>query len=88
MRLSYTIQKHKLEFTKPAKTSRNTFKSRDIYIIHLKDELSGKVGMGESAPLSLLSVDDIPNYEQVLKEKVDFFENSKKTDQEITTVNR
>ena len=73
MRLSYTIQKHKLEFTKPAKTSRNTFKSRDIYIIHLKDELSGKVGMGESAPLSLLSVDDIPNYEEVLKEKVDFF---------------
>lgn len=73
MQLSYTITKHTLEFIKPAKTSRNTFKTRDIYKIELTDNLSGKVGVGEAAPLSLLSIDDVPNYEEILREKVDFF---------------
>ena len=70
---SYRIQKHELVFKKPAKTSRNVFKNRTIYLIHLTDLKTGKTGIGEAAPLHLLSIDDVPNYEQILTEKLDEF---------------
>jgi len=70
---SYSIREHKLEFIKPAKTSRNVFKTRTIYLIELKNKITGKVGLGEAAPLSLLSVDDVPEYASLLSEKLELF---------------
>lgn len=70
---SYRIQKHDLVFKKPAKTSRNVFKNRTIYLIHLTDLKTGRTGVGESAPLQLLSIDDITNYEENLRNKLDEF---------------
>jgi o-succinylbenzoate synthase len=69
---TYKITKHRLDFIKPAKTSRNTFLHRDIWVIELFDA-QGNVGRGEASPLSLLSVDDDPAYEQVLKSKLELF---------------
>lgn len=69
---TYKITKHRLDFIKPAKTSRNTFLHRDIWVIELFDA-QGNAGSGEASPLSLLSVDDDPAYEQVLKSKLELF---------------
>ncbi|MEY2925496.1 MAG: hypothetical protein RLZZ337_2046 [Bacteroidota bacterium] len=63
---SYQLKKHELKFIKPAKTSRNVFKTRLIYIIYLTDLKTKKTGIGEAAPLHLLSTDDVPNYEEKL----------------------
>lgn len=62
----FSISTHRLEFFRPAKTSRNTFNDREIHLIELTDPLSGKKGIGEAAPLPLLSIDDIPNYKDKL----------------------
>ncbi|PCJ66957.1 MAG: o-succinylbenzoate synthase [Bacteroidetes bacterium] len=70
MQYSFSIQKHVLEFVKPAKTSRNIFKTRTIYLITLFDIQSGKSGIGEAAPLSLLSIDDVSDYEAILDHKL------------------
>ncbi|MFY0644931.1 MAG: o-succinylbenzoate synthase [Bacteroidia bacterium] len=67
--LEYQISEHRLDFKKAAKTSRNSFESRTIYTLEFKDLLSGKKGIGEAAALSLLSIDDIPNY----REKLEYF---------------
>jgi o-succinylbenzoate synthase len=69
----FNIKKHELEFIKPAKTSRNVFEKRTIFLIELTDLKTGKKGIGEAAPLSLLSVDDVDNYEEVLNQKLDEF---------------
>ncbi len=70
---AYRIKKHQLVFNIPAKTSRNTFKTRDIYLIRLSKQGNAKIGIGEAAPLSLLSVDDIDNYEEILHQKLTEF---------------
>jgi len=70
---SYTIQEYSLQFKVPAKTSRNVFTSRTIFLITLKDESTGKTGIGEASPLSLLSLDDVPNYQHVLDEQLQAF---------------
>lgn len=69
---SYKISKHRLDFIKPAKTSRNTFLHRDIWLIELTDS-NGNTGQGEASPLSLMSVDDNPEYEQNLSQKLHAF---------------
>ncbi len=70
---AYTIQQHVLQFIKPAKTSRNVFTERAIYLITLEDLATGKSGVGEAAPLLLLSIDDVSDYEQVLHTKLSQF---------------
>jgi o-succinylbenzoate synthase len=70
---TYSLQKHVLQFIKPAKTSRNIFTERKIYLITLVDTKTGKQGMGEAAPLLLLSVDDVADYEQILNDKLTEF---------------
>jgi|TARA_B110000090_G_C13393200_1_gene450246 o-succinylbenzoate synthase len=70
---TFTIRKHVLDFIKPAKTSRNIFTKRAIYLIELYDTKSGKMGLGEAAPLSLLSVDDVADYEPILQKKLEEF---------------
>jgi len=60
------VFKRNIHFRKPAKTSRNVFTERSISIIRLTDE-NGIHGHGEAAPLSLLSVDDTPDYDKTLQ---------------------
>ena len=60
------VFKRKIRFRKPAKTSRNVFTDRSINIIRLTDQ-NGVHGYGEAAPLSLLSVDDTPNYDSLIQ---------------------
>lgn len=64
--LTYRIETHELEFIKPAKTSRNEFSKRLINLVYLSNE-KGREGVGECAPLSLLSIDDIDDYYQQLE---------------------
>ena len=62
--MEYQIVHHTLEFNKPAKTSRNVFKSRDIrYVLLLEN---GITGIGEASPLHLLSIDDVADYDEIL----------------------
>ena len=68
---TYSLQKHELKFKVPAKTSRNTFTTRTIFLITLNDIQIGKQGIGEASPLSLLSLDDVPNYQLILEKKLD-----------------
>lgn len=70
---TYSLQKHELKFKVPAKTSRNTFTTRNIFLITLNDIQTGKQGIGEASPLSLLSLDDVPNYQLILEKKIDEF---------------
>src|SRR6056300_1656680 len=62
--MKFQVITHKLTFKKPAKTSRNVFEEREVYFIILEE--NGRKGIGEAAPLSLLSVDDIADYKQQL----------------------
>lgn len=66
------IKDYSLRFKRPAKTSRNTFKERQIFIITVEDGW-GHVGVGEAAPLHLLSIDDLPNYKDILSREVDYY---------------
>ena len=66
--MDYTIEKHFLEFKRPARTSRNTFEGRQIQLVKLKDK-EGRTGIGEAAPLKFLSIDDVEDYPQILEQK-------------------
>jgi len=68
----YKIEPYILEFIKPAITSRNAFTERKIFLIHLEDS-HGSKGVGEASPLSLLSIDDTEDYEQILETKLQEF---------------
>lgn len=64
--MEYRIIHHQLEFVKPAKTSRNVFKERHIRYVLLSE--NGITGIGEAAPLHLLSIDDVEDYDSKLEE--------------------
>jgi len=70
---SYSLEKHELKFKVPAKTSRNVFTTRGIFLIMLRNTQTGQEGIGEASPLSLLSVDDVPDYQAVLEKKLQEF---------------
>ena len=58
-----------LHFKQPAGTSRGVYTTRKVWFIVLKDENNTlHYGVGECAPLPALSCDDIPEYEDILKE--------------------
>lgn len=64
--MEFQIVHHQLQFVKPAKTSRNVFKERHIRYVLLSE--NGVTGIGEAAPLHLLSIDDVADYDEKLKE--------------------
>jgi o-succinylbenzoate synthase len=67
--LQFKITPYTLVFNRPAKTSRNIFDQRKIFLVRLWDSKTPDiVGVGEAAPLAKLSVDDIPDYEAHLTE--------------------
>lgn len=65
-KFKFNVKKHTLEFIKPAKTSRNVFKEREIFMVEIIDPISRKKGIGECGPLKFLSIDDVDNYEEKL----------------------
>ncbi|MDJ1501636.1 o-succinylbenzoate synthase [Xanthocytophaga agilis] len=66
--LQASYQKHTLQFTFEAGTSRGILTERDTYYIKLWDSSNPSVfGLGECAPLRGLSIDDVPDYELQIK---------------------
>ena len=58
-----------LHFKQPAGTSRGVYTTRNVWYILLTDTQNPLLyGIGECAPLPALSCDDVPEYENVLKE--------------------
>lgn len=55
--MELSISKDTLHFKKPARTSRGAYSLHEMYLVTLKDELSGRQGIGELAPLPDLSCD-------------------------------
>ena len=53
-----------LHFKKPAGTSRGVYTLRKSWYVQITD--GTKTGIGECAPLPRLSVDDVPEYEEIL----------------------
>ena len=63
------IAPHTLHFKQPAGTSRGVYRTRKTWFVTLSSpQKPGVVGMGECAPLPNLSCDDLPNYEQCLRQ--------------------
>lgn len=61
-----------LHFKEPAGTSRGIYRTRVSRFVHLTcDDLPGTVGVGECAPLPILSCDDLPDYDAVLRQLCD-----------------
>lgn len=63
--LKATWEKHDLIFKRPAKTSRETFKIKDTYLLRVTDE-NGVTGVGECSPLWTLSIDPKEQYTEHL----------------------
>ena len=66
------VHKHRLEFKRPAGTSRSVLLHNDVWFIRIEDK--GKIAYGECNPLVGLSLDDLPDYERRLKAFADEFE--------------
>lgn len=65
------IVKHKLIYNRPARTSRNILNEKDVYYILIKNNKADQaIGIGEASVIPGLSIDDIPAYEEALKEIV------------------
>lgn len=71
MALQASVTKKVFEFNFAARTSRGRMKDRTAWFIKLWDNANPSVfGLGECAPLPGLSVDDRPDYEEVLSSVV------------------
>lgn len=65
-----TISHRKMEFIRPAGTSRGVLNDKDAYFIHLYDE-SENEGIGECSIIKGLSIDDREDYLDCLNDVVD-----------------
>lgn len=72
-----------LHFKQPAGTSRGTYRTRKSWFLYLtSDEIPGRLGIGECAPLPALSCDDVADYEQILATACRKFEQEGQVDTE------
>ena len=77
-----------LHFKQPAGTSRGIYTTRKVWYILLTDtDNPTHLGIGECAPLPALSCDDVPNYEDILKETCRSLEEYMKTNFENAFTN-
>lgn len=60
-----TYSKYILDFKRPSGTSRGVLMQKETWFVTLENE--GKIGVGECGILRGLSIDDVSNYEDVLK---------------------
>lgn len=80
MKISAKYKKHTLIFKFDAGTSRGVLKTRDTYYVKVTAQ-NGMSGIGECGPLPGLSMDDLPDFEEVLDQicqritAIDFKEN-------------
>lgn len=72
MQLNASITKKKFHFNFTARTSRGRMNDRTSWFIKIWDEANPEAfGIGECAPLPGLSIDDKPEYEQVLRDTIE-----------------
>jgi o-succinylbenzoate synthase len=65
--LKITYKKHLLEFRFEAGTSRGVMRTHTVYFIKIESMTNnGHFGLGEAAPLPGLSIDFVPNFEEIL----------------------
>ena len=77
-----------LHFKQPAGTSRGIYTTRKVwYILLTNTDNPTHFGIGECAPLPALSCDDVPNYEDILKETCRSLEEYMKTNFENAFTN-
>lgn len=63
---------HEFNFRIPATTSRNTLKTHRSHLIKVCDEKVPNVcGWGEAAPLPLLSIDHLPDFEEIIRNRAE-----------------
>lgn len=74
MQLRIDIKHRLAHFKQPAGTSRGVYLTRDTWILTVKDTETGRIGVGECAPLPDLSCDAMPDYEQRLRDICRFVE--------------
>jgi o-succinylbenzoate synthase len=60
-----TYKKYNLDFKRPSGTSRGVLTQKETWFISLEEE--DKSGIGECGILRGLSIDDVPNYEEILQ---------------------
>jgi O-succinylbenzoate synthase len=63
---SASCKPHKLQFIKPARTSRGEMLTHDVYYVSLTNRQTGRTTWGEAAPLPGLSIDARPDIEAQL----------------------
>lgn len=66
IRFSYVS--HLLKFNFDAGTSRGVLRKKTTFYIQAKTETLSQIGWGEAAPLVKLSIDDVPDFEEVLRQ--------------------
>ena len=72
---SIKITPRTFHFQHPAGTSRGIYTERKSWMLEMtNDDMPGRKGIGECAPLPGLSCDDIPEYEKTLRAVCDRFE--------------
>lgn len=77
MALKFEVKYRKLEFLFEAGTSRGTLNYKNSWIIRVFDNSLPEIdGLGEAGPLSGLSVDDVPDFEEKLKHELKKIEDS------------
>jgi len=71
MELNYSVEAHKLRFKKTIKTSRNAFKEKLHWIVKVWDKNKPSiVGIGEAAPIELLSPDYREDLDLIIKKQL------------------
>ncbi len=67
--LKIDYQQYILKFRFEAGTSRGVLTERNSYFIRIFDEVNAQlIGIGEASPLKGLSVDDVPDFEQLIQQ--------------------
>ncbi len=74
MGLKVKLYKHTLKFKFEAGTSRGVYTEKDTFFLKIYDSENPEIfGLGEAAPLKGLSIDDFPNYQDILQGACDTF---------------
>jgi o-succinylbenzoate synthase len=74
MGLKVKWYKHTLKFKFEAGTSRGVYTEKDTFFLKIYDSENPSVfGLGEAAPLKGLSIDDFPNFQDILQGACDTF---------------
>jgi o-succinylbenzoate synthase len=67
-----SVEKHTLQFSFPAGTSRGVLHEKDSWFIRIWDESNPAiVGIGECSIIPKLSIDDVPELEEVIAQTID-----------------